>query len=69
MSAASTAGEEGSCASPPSWMLPLHEAAYVPGVGLLVFGGIGGQGMSEAERVKLADLWIFDGTSLREWRR
>jgi hypothetical protein len=45
-----------------------HRAVYVPGIGLVVFGGIGGQGMSTEERgrAKLNDLWSFDGM---QWRR
>ena len=44
-----------------------HEGAFVPGIGFVVFGGIGGQGMSLAEREKLNDLWIFDGTVWQKW--
>ena len=40
-----------------------HRGVYAPGIGFVVFGGIGGQGMSVAERgrAKLNDLWAFDG--------
>ena len=45
-----------------------HRGVYAPGIGFVVFGGIGGQGMSVAERgrAKLNDLWAFDGT---RWNR
>ena len=45
-----------------------HRGVYVPGTGFVIFGGIGGQGMSVAERgkSKLNDLWSFDGT---QWTR
>jgi hypothetical protein len=41
---------------------------FAPGIGFVIFGGIGGQGMSVAERgrAKLNDLWAFDGT---RWTR
>lgn len=40
-----------------------HEAAYVPGQGVVVFGGVTGQGMDYDERIKTADLWRFDGAT------
>jgi len=45
-----------------------HRGVYAPGIGFVVFGGIGGQGMSVAERgrAKLNDLWAFDGA---RWNR
>jgi hypothetical protein len=45
-----------------------HRGVFAPGIGFLIFGGIGGQGMSVAERgrAKLNDLWAFDGT---RWSR
>ncbi len=45
-----------------------HRGVYAPGVGFVIFGGIGGQGMSVAERgrAKLNDLWAFDAG---QWRR
>lgn len=45
-----------------------HRGVYAPGIGFVVFGGIGGQGMSVAERgrAKLNDLLVFDGA---RWTR
>lgn len=45
-----------------------HRGAYVPGIGFVVFGGIGGQGMSLEERglAKRNDLWAFDGVRWKE---
>jgi hypothetical protein len=45
-----------------------HRGVFIPRVGFVVFGGIGGQGMSLEERghSKLNDLWAFSGNT---WRR
>jgi hypothetical protein len=45
-----------------------HRGVFVPHVGFVIFGGIGGQGMSleERGRSKLNDLWAYDGTG---WHR
>jgi hypothetical protein len=45
-----------------------HRGAYVPGLGFVIFGGIGGTGMSVEERgrSKLSDLWAFDGVRWQE---
>jgi hypothetical protein len=45
-----------------------HRGAYVPGLGFVIFGGIGGTGMSEEERSRsmLNDLWAFDGVRWKE---
>ncbi len=38
-----------------------HRGVYIPDIGFVIFGGIGGQGMSVEERgrAKLNDLWSF----------
>jgi polyisoprenoid-binding protein YceI len=45
-----------------------HRGTYAAGLGFVIFGGIGGEGMSleERRRAKLDDLWAFDG---RRWTR
>jgi hypothetical protein len=45
-----------------------HRGVFIPHVGFVVFGGIGGQGMSLEERgqSKLNDLWSYNGN---QWRR
>ncbi len=45
-----------------------HEGVVRPGLGLIVFGGIGGQGMSMEDRTKLDDLWAWNGSSWLELR-
>ena len=45
-----------------------HRGVYVPGVGFVIFGGIGGQAMTieERGRAKRNDLWAFDGVRWHE---
>ncbi|HZV85539.1 MAG TPA: hypothetical protein VFF48_11190 [Brevundimonas sp.] len=45
-----------------------HDGAAVPGIGFFIFGGIGGQGMGEAERAAalLNDAWAWRAGG---WRR
>ena len=42
-----------------------HEGVYFPGKGLVIFGGITGQGMATSQRVAANDTWVFDG---KQWR-
>jgi hypothetical protein len=45
-----------------------HRGTYAAGIGFVIFGGIGGQGMSLEDRghSMLNDLWAFDGARWRE---
>jgi hypothetical protein len=42
-----------------------HDGAFVPRRGLVIFGGVVGQGMAVAERKRASDFWAWDGTSWR----
>jgi hypothetical protein len=41
-----------------------HEGVYMPELGFVIFGGIGGQGMRTSDRSKLNDIWVFHGAWL-----
>jgi hypothetical protein len=45
-----------------------HRGTFATGIGFVIFGGIGGQGMSleDRRRSMLNDLWAFDGTRWHE---
>src|SRR5262249_13763497 len=51
-------------ASPPA--RAEHKGTYIPDKGFVICGGIIGQGMAVAERTRVNDLWLWNGTA---WRR